>query len=84
MARSVHTDTYRAILGVLVEARRHKGLTQLELAARLHKPQSFVSKYENSERRLDIAEFLNVARAIGVDPCSIIKRSARPTKKAPR
>jgi transcriptional regulator with XRE-family HTH domain len=40
-------------------------MTQQDLARRLRKPQSFVSKYENGERRLDIAEFLEIAEALG-------------------
>ena len=51
-------------------------MTQEELARRLKRPQSFVSKYENGERRLDIVEFLHVARAIGVDPVDLLRELA--------
>ncbi len=47
------------------------GLTQEELADRLERPQSYVSKYENGQRRLDVDGFLNVAEAIGCDPVKI-------------
>lgn len=57
---------------MLVEARKGCGLTQAEVAERLGKLQSFVSKYERGERRLDVVEFLEVARAIGIDPKAII------------
>jgi transcriptional regulator with XRE-family HTH domain len=43
------------------------GLSQEEVARRLRRPQSFVSKYENGERRLDIIELIEVAEAIGFD-----------------
>ncbi|MDB5701482.1 MAG: hypothetical protein JWL66_1681 [Sphingomonadales bacterium] len=43
-------------------------MTQTELARRLSKPQSFVSKIENSERRVDIIEFCAIARALEIDP----------------
>jgi len=66
--RSVHTDAYRAVLEVLVAARRRARLTQQQVANRLRKPQSFVSKYENGERRLDVAEFIGVLDILGHDP----------------
>ena len=48
--------------------RRQAGLTQATVAARLRRPASFVGKYENGYRRLDVIEFLEVAAAIGFDP----------------
>ena len=56
----------------LSQARHAEALTQSELAVRLGRPQSFVSKYESGERRLDVIEFLEVADAIGIDACSVI------------
>lgn len=52
-------------------------MTQVEVAERLRRPQSFVSKYESGERRLDVVEFLDVAQAIGIDPARFIKRLER-------
>ena len=49
------------------------GITQQELAKRLKKPQSFVSKYENGERRLDVVEFLEVATALGFDGHALLR-----------
>jgi len=66
--KSVRTDDYRRALDVLVTARKRSGLTQQELAKRIRKPQSFISKFENGERRLDIAEFIWLMRSIGADP----------------
>lgn len=77
MARSLRTDTYTAVLTALVESRNSAEMTQQELANELGKPQSFVSKYENGERRLDIGEFLEIADAIGVDPCKLLGRVTR-------
>ncbi|GAJ29661.1 transcriptional regulator [Acidomonas methanolica NBRC 104435] len=54
-------------MDLLIAARHAKGLTQATLAARLGKPQSYVAKYENGERRLDVIEFLDITDAIGVD-----------------
>ena len=64
----VTSPSYAAALRVVIEARRSRGLTQRELAARLGKPRSFVSKTESLERRLDIQEFVAVARALGLEP----------------
>jgi len=50
-----------------VQARKDAGLTQQELAMRLGRPQSFVSKTERGERRLDVIEFLEVAQALNLD-----------------
>jgi ribosome-binding protein aMBF1 (putative translation factor) len=57
--RSFSHDEY---LTRLLEARKQAGVTQTELAAQLHRPQSFVAKYEVRERRLDVAEYLMIAR----------------------
>lgn len=51
-----------------MQARKDAGLTQVELANKLSRPQSFVSKVERGERRLDVVEFFEVSRAIGFDP----------------
>jgi transcriptional regulator with XRE-family HTH domain len=65
--RSLHTAQYTKYVAVLVNARERARLTQQELAQRLGKPQSFVSKYERRERRLDVPEFIAVAHAMGVN-----------------
>jgi transcriptional regulator with XRE-family HTH domain len=56
-----------------MEERKRANLTQVELAKRLSQPQSFVSKYERGERRLDVIEFFEVTRAIGVDPFDLLR-----------
>jgi transcriptional regulator with XRE-family HTH domain len=62
----------------LADARERAGMTQAQLAARLGRPQSFVSKFENGERRLDVIEFLDVARALRIDPVRVITDLSRP------
>jgi hypothetical protein len=42
--------------------------------ARIGRPQSFVSKYERGERRLDVVEFLEVAKVIGINPGQFLRR----------
>lgn len=53
-------------------ASRNAGLTQVALAKKLGRPQSFVSKFERGKRRLDVIEFLEVARALSLDPARLI------------
>jgi len=57
----------------LTAARKSAGVTQQQLADKLEKPQSFVAKYENGERRLDMAEFMTIAEELGLDPVKILK-----------
>jgi transcriptional regulator with XRE-family HTH domain len=57
----------------LKRARVDAGLTQVALAGRLRKPQSFVSKYEQGERSLDVLEYVAVARAIGLEPFDFLR-----------
>ena len=53
--------------------RKAAGLTQTAVAARLGKPPSYVAKYEGGDRRLDVLEYLDVAAAIGFDPCEPLR-----------
>ena len=66
--KSVFTKEYAVMLDVLIQARKSQGFSQQDVADRLGKPQSFVSKYENGERRLDILEFFAIAEALQKDP----------------
>jgi transcriptional regulator with XRE-family HTH domain len=72
MQKSIHTRQQQRLCELLIEARKSAGLTQVQVAERIDKPQSFVAKYEGGERRLDVIEFLAVAQAIGVKPGLIL------------
>ena len=74
MTKSVFSKEYDRFRSLLVEARKEAGLTQVELAEKLSRPQSFVSKYERGERRLDVVEFLEIAKAIGIDAVDFLGR----------
>jgi transcriptional regulator with XRE-family HTH domain len=69
----VGPDYYHRFRALLVEARKAAGLTQQELAARLGRPQSYVSKSERGERRLDVVEFVEIALALGIDPVEMVR-----------
>ena len=61
----LHSPRYRQFLERLRAARVAAGLTQVEVARSLGKPQSFVSKSENGERRVDAVEFADLAALYG-------------------
>jgi len=67
------TREYAVFLEVLINARKRQGLTQQALADLLNKPQSFVSKYESGERRLDVVEFCQLAKVIGQSPAELLQ-----------
>jgi transcriptional regulator with XRE-family HTH domain len=71
MPKTTFTDSYREMLAILVAARRSAGLTQIELSARLGKPQSWVSNVERGHRRVDVIEFCAIARALGSNPTTL-------------
>ena len=59
---------------MLVEAREKAGLTQRGLAARLKRPHSFVGRIEAGERRIDVVEFIEIARVLDLDPTELFVR----------
>ena len=65
-------DAYKKFREILLQLRKAAGLTQSELSQLLNRPQSFVSKYERGERRLDVIELGDVARALNVDPAKLL------------
>ena len=71
--QSTYARQYEAFRAALKQARINQGLTQKAVANHLNTPQSFVSKYENGERRLDVVEFLLVASVLETDPIEILK-----------
>ncbi len=74
MPKSVFTDRYDRLREGLIEARRNQNLTQAQVAQSLKKPQSYVSKYELGERRLDVIEFLDVARVLEINVCEFLRQ----------
>jgi transcriptional regulator with XRE-family HTH domain len=73
----VEPRDHRIVGAALAAARRRANLTQDELAARLGKPQSFVSAFEVGKRRVDVVEFLLIVRTLGADPVEIFADIAR-------
>ena len=83
MRKTLHSADYARFLALLKRARKDAGMVQQELADKLGKPQSFVAKFERGERRIDVIEFIAIARAIGRDPMRLFKQyleQERPSK----
>jgi transcriptional regulator with XRE-family HTH domain len=72
--KSIYSEDYQRLCAVLRAMRHEAGLTQVQVAAKLDVPQSFVSKYEAGERRLDVVELGHVAQALGVTTFDILER----------
>lgn len=73
MEKSIFTAEYNAILRKLRALRREKGVSQAVLAERLGQTQSFISKCERGERRMDIVEVHQFCRAIGISFLDFIR-----------
>ena len=74
MPRSRSSPRYARLGQLLTEARLAAGLTQAELAGRLRRPQSYVSKYETGEQRLDLIELDTVCEAAGIPLTEFVRR----------
>ncbi len=78
MAGNHRTPQQRKLQAVLRDVRTEASLTQSELAGMLRKPQSYVSKYESGERRLDLPEIEKVCQAVGVALTDFVERYQQP------
>lgn len=65
---------------LLISLRNEARLRQVDLAERLGKPQSFVSKYESGERRLDLTEVYSVCKALNISFVAFAERLERTLK----
>lgn len=70
---SIYSEKYQLVIKLLRSTRIAKGLTQAQLAKALGKPQSFIAKVENGERRLDVIEFAHMARLLSLDPADALR-----------
>lgn len=77
VGNTIHSPEYQSLLALLRDARDRSGLTQVELADRLHRQQSWVSKVEIGERRLDLEELRQVCEVLGVDMVKLVKQWLR-------
>ena len=76
MSRTLRSPRHEALRVFLVERRKRAGLTQSEVARRLHRYQSYVANVETGQKRIDVVEFVAFAEAIGFDPAKAISKIA--------
>ena len=74
MQKAIHSESQNVLRQVLKSIRTDAGLTQQQLAERLGVPQSFISKYESGERRLDLVELRDICKALGISLSAFVKR----------
>lgn len=74
MVISLHHSRYAKLRSVLKEVRTNAGLTQVQLAARLHMEQSNLSKLERGERFIDTLLFIDFCKACNADPSEVIRK----------
>lgn len=65
---------YERFCQLLVKFRKDAGVSQEEVAKRLGKRQTYVSKCERGTRRMDVVEFAEMAKAVGYDPAEFMKK----------
>ena len=73
ISKTLKSAEHAEFCTLMIETRRKAGLTQHQLARKLRKPQSFVAKYEGGERRIDVIEFVSIARALKVDVLVLLR-----------
>ncbi|MBD5398938.1 helix-turn-helix transcriptional regulator [bacterium] len=71
MEKSIYSGNYAYLIHILVRKRKQYDISQIALANSLGKPQSFISKIEIRERRLDVIEFIEICFALGINPKTV-------------
>jgi transcriptional regulator with XRE-family HTH domain len=66
--RIIGTACHKALVELLIHNREKAGLRQRDVAKRLGEYQSFIARIESGQRRIDVCEFLKIAKAIGFNP----------------
>jgi transcriptional regulator with XRE-family HTH domain len=79
LKKSLHSPAYDRFLKLLRKAREDAGLTQEQAAKKLRKPQSFISKCESGERRVDVVELVMFCTAYELRPERFVRSIATPT-----
>jgi transcriptional regulator with XRE-family HTH domain len=74
MQKSPFTRRQEVLASLLRQVRKEQRLRQVDLAKRLGEPQSFISKYESGERRLDLPELEQVCQAMGIPLSDFVQR----------
>jgi transcriptional regulator with XRE-family HTH domain len=74
LSKSPFSPERAALRDLLAETREASGIRQDKLAERLGRHQSFIAKYEAGERRIEVTEFIAIARAMNADPVALLRK----------
>ena len=74
MIKTRNSQNYKNLLNILKSERLKAGLSQQDLANKLDKPQSFISKIENMERIVDVIEVIEICNKIGINPLTVFSK----------
>jgi transcriptional regulator with XRE-family HTH domain len=77
LSKQLRTARHRRVMAALAEVRVQAGVTQRELARRLARAHSYVSRIEKGDRRLDVPEFIQWCDVLDADPVEVMRRIAR-------
>lgn len=77
MEKSIYSPEYAVLLRMLRQAREKAGYTQVELAKKLGQTQSFVTKVERGDRRLDVVQLRTICRELGLTVTDFVRRWER-------
>ena len=70
--KTLRSRRHRALCATLLAARKAAKLSQAELASRLKTSQTAIARIESGERRVDVVEFIDIARVLRIDPRDVL------------
>lgn len=74
MGKTIYTGAQSVLARCLIEARRESGLTQVQVAALIDRPQSVISMIETGQRQVTVLEFVALVRAMGLDAAKVFAK----------
>jgi len=81
MEKTIHSKEHRKLISLLREKRENLDITQLQLASMIDSDQTFISKIENSERRIDVIELRTICKALKISFIDFIKELEQQLEK---
>jgi len=77
VGRHLRSAKHRALIAAIVEARQAAGMSQREFAKKLKRTNNFVWRIEAGERQVNVLEFIDIAKAAGVESDELLRRVIR-------
>ena len=75
MKKTIHNESYKNIINELRSYREKNNIKQSDLAKNIDRDQTFISKVENFERRIDVIEFIEICKQLKLSAINILKRN---------